>query len=543
MTTDIEQAPLTVWVTEPLWASEQRRRWRGRLPSPRATILMVFALAVFWVGFAAHYAPERVTSAKNTLVQWATPQPDHIVPAPAVEGPEVDKLIDEVSRIRVLKSVLHERFPAGAWEKYRANNYVSLDRLAACIMHGGCNESEMTVILAGSNHFGGSKAGQVSGEDIWAASSMEMFESLNHTILTAWDHWEALVMYQALSNRIPIVIMEASHYVKCAERSQGKGKPEDDDKHWHKLPYCMQSLKYPYGIPYWKVFQWHFWRGSNHALGNRWTMSPEDYAKMTGKEKEGYSLETRCRKEEHFQVRKHRAFAFGKPPTLFAEDENAFWEAMPKVRDAIKPEGDEKFDILSLSGNALPEGERKETLTPGIYTLGRQTQSNFTRFVAESKVMIGVGKPVLSPSPYDALCMGVPFINPIVRWDKKHPENKFAWELQQMGLRDVPEPYVYNVFAHDEEQLRRAVETAVNTPIERYIPPDMRFNTVLERHRAWVTNDWHAEAVETVKEKYKDRPEAEYASYIMYEQYMPDFPGPRVGEYVWKGEAKRWFGL
>lgn len=112
-----------------------------------------------------------------------------------------------------------------------------------------------------------------------AASTIEMFESLNHTILYAWNQWESLLIYQALSKRIPIVIMERDHYQRCVDRTE-KGEKEDGDEHWRKLPYCIQSAKFPEGIPYWKVFLWHFWHGSDHALGSRWTMSPEDFKKI-----------------------------------------------------------------------------------------------------------------------------------------------------------------------------------------------------------------------------------------------------------------------
>lgn len=211
---------------------------------------------------------------------------------------------------------------------------------------------------------------------------------------------------------------------------------------------------------------------------------------------------------------------------------------MPKVVDAMKADGDEKFELVSLSGPKLPEGVTKETLTPGIFTLGRQSQSDFHRFVAQSKVMIGTGAPKLSPSPYDALCMGVPFINPILDWDPKQPGDKSKWRVQQSALMDVPEPYVYHVYRHNEEDFHRAVEAAVSSPIPRYIPPAMRFNAVLERHRQWVANDWHKEAKELVAERYKGQPKSDFRHLIMDEVYMEDFPGPRIGEWIWKGPKK-----
>lgn len=86
---------------------------------------------------------------------------------------------------------------------------------------------------------------------------------------------------------------------------------------------------------------------------------------------------------------------------------------------------------------------------------------------------------------YDALCMGVPFINPIKKWKEEEPFNREHWELQHDALRDLDAPYVYHVvsvtemrglantdtpqFKGNETMLRDAVEQAVNNPIGRFI--------------------------------------------------------------------------
>ncbi len=73
-----------------------------------------------------------------------------------------------------------------------------------------------------------------------------------------------------------------------------------------------------------------------------------------------------------------------------------------------------------------------------------------------SRVLLGVGAPYLSPSPFVALCQGVresrvlpcaptprsclrpavaAFINPILDWDHDDPENRLKWKTQQPTLR------------------------------------------------------------------------------------------------------------
>lgn len=52
----------------------------------------------------------------------------------------------------------------------------------------------------------------------------------------------------------------------------------------------------------------------------------------------------------------------------------------------------------------------------GVEEDQKREKLNSTEFsweVASSKAMIGMGNPYWSPSPYYALCLGVPFINPV----------------------------------------------------------------------------------------------------------------------------------
>lgn len=94
----------------------------------------------------------------------------------------------------------------------------------------------------------------------------------------------------------------------------------------------------------------------------------------------------------------------------------------------------------------------------------------FQKVVASSRVLLGIGSPGLSPTPYEALCLGVPFINPVKTWDKKDPENKSKWKAQHDGLlyAGVDEPYVYHVKVGDRQGFERAIVKAMETPIQRF---------------------------------------------------------------------------
>ncbi|KIO19857.1 hypothetical protein M407DRAFT_143379 [Tulasnella calospora MUT 4182] len=112
--------------------------------------------------------------------------------------------------------------------------------------------------------------------------------------------------------------------------------------------------------------------------------------------------------------------------------------------------------------------------------------------IANSRVMIGLGNPFLSPTPYEALCLGIPFINPFRRLDKNDPNNKSGWFGQHDALihGGLDEPHVYHVEVGDREGFRAALRKAMSTPIERYIPPHMRSSAFLGRMKTLLETDW-----------------------------------------------------
>lgn len=50
----------------------------------------------------------------------------------------------------------------------------------------------------------------------------------------------------------------------------------------------------------------------------------------------------------------------------------------------------------------------------------------------------------------------------------------------------IGEPYVYSYHAQNYTQLRDAVHRAFNTPIQRYIPPDMKLEFCLDKFRKYL---------------------------------------------------------
>lgn len=138
--------------------------------------------------------------------------------------------------------------------------------------------------------------------------------------------------------------------------------------------------------------------------------------------------------------------------------------------------------------------------------------------------MLGIGLPYISPSPFAALCRGVPVILPYYGPDAvptgwgafsfKH------WHQHAIAALEGP-PYVYSVNLEGSvDELISAVKTAVETPIGKQyvsfvqlfyrifanwfdsIPKDMTITALNARIRNYLRTDWENFALErrTAKE-------------------------------------------
>jgi len=130
----------------------------------------------------------------------------------------------------------------------------------------------------------------------------------------------------------------------------------------------------------------------------------------------------------------------------------------------------------------------------------------FFEHLAGTRVLLGTGRPPLSPTPYDALCFGVPFVNPVVAWDAGAPDDRARWRTQHDGLKWEAEPRVYHVrLSRDLGERRRdfwaAIQRAMSTPIERYVLREMSQDAVTERLSRIVETDWLAPATEVLAKK------------------------------------------
>lgn len=259
---------------------------------------------------------------------------------------------------------------------------------------------------------------------------------------------ELLQQYHQFPDLVKIIIAEGKFISWCFESAS-----------------CVKYSEFPLGIPAWKFIDFAFWGASEHPVGPEWTVNPYRYDHIGDKGLFylGYSVERTCMRLPIVPLaeRIDRAFIYGKNENYFQPKEFR-WEGLSFDNFPVPGVG----GVLNMNTLALTPPEK---LPPGLKNLGFTDRDTFVNEVARSKVLIGVGSPPESPTPYEALCVGVPFVNPIKNWDKDDPDNRAKWDSQHHALRWLDPPYVYNVRAGDLDGLRVAVAQAIANPIGRYV--------------------------------------------------------------------------
>ncbi|BEI88669.1 uncharacterized protein CcaverHIS019_0200310 [Cutaneotrichosporon cavernicola] len=132
-----------------------------------------------------------------------------------------------------------------------------------------------------------------------------------------------------------------------------------------------------------------------------------------------------------------------------------------------------------------------------IKNLGLMNATRFDEEYGKSRLLLGLGSPPLSPSPYRALARGVPFANPhTMREDGK------GWAYQQHdSMMDVPEPYVYQVEAFNYTSFVHTIRKALQTPIEPLRFERMRQDAIDRRMHGWVMHDWRGLASQILDDR------------------------------------------
>ncbi|KAF9446580.1 hypothetical protein P691DRAFT_732966 [Macrolepiota fuliginosa MF-IS2] len=373
----------------------------------------------------------------------------------------------------------------------------------------------MKVALLADNWIHGAVVGDFrGGEGIWGISIHKNLHKLGYTTLFSGNLEETLFQYRMMPDLVKVII-----------RNEAGQCHNDKD--------CVKGPDNPYGIPAWKLFEMSYWpdyrlNDKNHPMKGKWLLSagPDyDFPDFDSSPIQyiGYSTEESCKEIPMIPLeeRKNQVWMLMKQ-ILYVYHHRFAWNRtyFPLVHDELGVDFVGGWvldkDYLGWGKDIHEEVFDIEDHNHGIYNLGMQSSEDFYEQVRNSKIMIGMANPHWSPSPVEALCLGVPFLNPISDWDRDDPWNKSRWDTQHPTLKHYDRPYVYHVHAKNFTGFLEAIETAIKTPIDRFIPEHMTEKAVQERLTKLMETDWRAKAEETLKENMKmvERGEEAYVSAV-----------------------------
>ncbi|KAJ7333304.1 hypothetical protein DFH08DRAFT_1083764 [Mycena albidolilacea] len=231
-------------------------------------------------------------------------------------------------------------------------------------------------------------------------------------------------------------------------------------------PYCALRREWAWGIPIWKILSFHYWDDTDHPLGRKWTLSPEPYLPCAPPQPPPATAPTwatACSPSAPSspssrtpsapppspppETRRKQIYIYAKTADDFSPEKGAFpphiFARLPAALGVDFVVGVQGADAVA----ALPAG------VANLGGLGGMGLARFLEALARSWVLVGMGAPSTLLTPYDALCLGVPFINPILTWDPAHPDDRSRWAAQREGLKHLGPPHVYNVFKDDADGL------------------------------------------------------------------------------------------
>ncbi|KAJ6534589.1 hypothetical protein DFH09DRAFT_1091919 [Mycena vulgaris] len=368
----------------------------------------------------------------------------------------------------------------------------ALKDLFSCLELDNCARNQDKVVLVENMYFLASMKGATGGEEIWATSTIKAMRNLGYTVLYAGSLPEAVHLYRIIPDLVKIVILNDWESFKC-----------DADK-----ANCIQSDQNPTGIPIYKPFP-------RHPLGQRWVLAPEPFALqpdpylVSNNTYLGYSIEDDCALTPFVphEARPVHAWVLAKLLRYLHPWHRPSWSK--EDFDATTNRTGVLFALGADLSTDDAEAHRpilEQNLPTSSINYGRMKKAKFMSKIAQSKVLVGVGSPLISPTPYNGLCLGVPFINPLDQWDETHPDDTTKWHGQHAMMAFMKPPYVYNSFSTfhrcaeikvrkgDREGFVKAVVDALANPIDSYVPERMRMSSVEKRLAEIVDHDWEAEA-------------------------------------------------
>jgi len=302
---------------------------------------------------------------------------------------------------------------------------------------------------------------------------------MEYTFLYAPNIERIVQIHHLIPDLVKAIIVESYDTFACFEDEEN----------------CILSGENPDGIPAWKLFSLHFWTGADNPLGSNWTFSPEDYRGPIPNTYLGYSVEPSCLQQPFVPHvdRQDRAYIMAKQLDFVLDPRQRAWP--PHFYQAASHMTGIQFVLGAGNSDAYPDPP------PGVTNYGQMAQPVFLNNLSRSRVLVGVGSPITSPTPYDSLCLGVPFINPISDWNRDDPKDRTKWWTQHGPLQSLDPPFVYNVFQDDLDGFVAAIKSAMLHPIDRHVLDHMRMSSLSARLRAILETDWKSEAAKLLAQR------------------------------------------
>ncbi|KAK7472511.1 hypothetical protein VKT23_000626 [Stygiomarasmius scandens] len=370
-----------------------------------------------------------------------------------------------------------------------------------------------------------------TGEVIWLESLLDVFKDNDYFLL--WDGYDHLnKAYKSYGEIVTHVWANDFHVIWCINDTIS----------------CIESPENPTGIPAWKLFTFTFWgspRGwqnfgapkepwSFNPLGGEWNLVPY---RMPDKH---FYLQVLVSIPRSLSLKlSHRGYHF-------TGCEDTPYVPPSKRRDQIlvlakRSEYFHLYNLYSFSfweifnnevlGMDIVIASNKEEgypLPEGLTYVGPQERHDYDILLASSKAVFGIGRPLLSPTPYASLCRGVPVILPYRGSECVARPNSSNWcgfsIIHQHGPASLlGEPYVWMVDVEaDIETIVDVVLAAMDAGEkieEGYQPYDMTVPALTQRIHDYFSIDWQKYAERRMEKKSWERVRTQEWTYKYLSQH------------------------
>ncbi|ORY35902.1 hypothetical protein BCR39DRAFT_512942 [Naematelia encephala] len=399
------------------------------------------------------------------------------------DTPETERIQEYVG------NKLEPYFPKHDWsihgrEDYKHHTEGKLRELAVCIATDTCRENQTTVVIYGfiHSHFH-LYNGYMGGEGIWVSSLTKYLEEYGYTILHARDDWHYMWY---VYNQIPDMVKAVLAY-PGGQYGTFKDYVKTDRK--------------PDGIPAWKVFLYNYFPYHyDSPVGDAWNVHSElGYGKL----KPNFTFlpyELDLPQPPAYvptEERPYRVYILAKFLRYFYHTEKPWyipaWENTTFF-SAAKADLEVEFPgfefVVGCYDDRKPDAQQAQPmeLPDGIRNLGRMGKEEFEEQLKNSRALLGIGWPTLSPSPHQALNLGIPFISPFSLWRHSKIADKTTWaQTQHETLKALDPPFVYHAERGNYTSFIDAIRGAMSTPI-----PQFRFTYATPQNVKWAIGEWMA---------------------------------------------------